>query len=158
MKFYSSSQFFERNQVAFEDIRSEVQSVLPSARVEHVGASAISGLISKGDLDVFVGVDLQEFDEAVSKLKLLGCREKQDTLRTGSLCMLVVERYEWDAAIQLVANGSEYEFFLKFRDKLAESPNLVEQYNKLKAECTGMKGDEYREVKSRFIEEVLFAP
>jgi len=155
VEFYNSSHFFERNKRAYEDVRSEVWRVLPSARIEHIGASAVEGLISKGDLDVFVGVDYQNFDESIVKLMSLGYREKEGTLRTDSLCMFVVDRYPWDAAVQLVSNDSEFEFFLEFRDKLKANEGLAQEYNKLKMECAGMEPDEYREVKSRFIEDVL---
>ena len=155
MEFLDPPRFFTRNKNAFNEIYSEVSAVLPHARIEHIGSSAVIGLISKGDLDVFVGVEPQTFADALSKLKSLGYREKKDPLRTPSLCMLVVERYTWDAAIQLVANGSEFEFFLDFRDKLSTCPRLVEQYNELKTQCTGMEADEYRNVKSQFIESTL---
>ena len=155
MEFFESSKFFERNNLAFEDLRAEILERIPDARVEHVGASAIKGLASKGDLDVFVGVDPSHFDETLAKLVDLGCSEKMGTLRTDSLCMLVVDRYSWDVAIQLVANGSKFEFFVRFRDELKRSPLLVEKYNKLKEECVDMSSDEYRYLKSKFIESVV---
>lgn len=60
-----------------------------------------------------------------------------------------------DVALQVVANGSEFDFFLRFRDKLRESPELVQQYNELKVSCSGCSHDEYRQKKSAFIESVL---
>lgn len=38
-------------------VKSEALSVLPFARVEHIGSSAVPVSIEKGDLDIFVGVE-----------------------------------------------------------------------------------------------------
>jgi GrpB-like predicted nucleotidyltransferase (UPF0157 family) len=58
-------------------------------------------------------------------------------------------------ALQVVANGSEFECFLAFRDRLRASADLVEKYNTLKRSCEGWPQDKYREKKSAFIEYVL---
>ena len=60
-----------------------------------------------------------------------------------------------DIAIQVVANGSEFEDFLTFRDQLRNNITLVRQYNDLKQACRGLKHTEYREKKYLFIERVL---
>lgn len=49
---------------------------------EHVGSSSVPGAISKGDLDIYVGVDPQEHASAVLKLIDCGYKVKADTLRT----------------------------------------------------------------------------
>ncbi|EPX1053247.1 GrpB family protein, partial [Acinetobacter baumannii] len=46
-------------------------------------------------------------------------------------------------------------FFLTFRDKLIASPTLVNEYNQLKLESPHLDHDQYRAVKSNFIERVL---
>jgi GrpB-like predicted nucleotidyltransferase (UPF0157 family) len=84
----------------------------------------------------------------------LGFKEKVDTLRTLELCMLESKSSD-DVAFQLVANGSEFEFFLIFRDKLRANPSLVQQYNALKMSCEGLSQDDYRRKKSDFINHVL---
>ena len=60
-----------------------------------------------------------------------------------------------NVAIQVVANGSEFEFFLIFRDKLRSNMSLVQQYNELKLSCEGLSQDAYRLKKSAFIDQVL---
>ncbi|MDQ2435720.1 GrpB family protein, partial [Acinetobacter baumannii] len=50
---------------------------------------------------------------------------------------------------------SIFTFFLTFRDKLIASPTLVNEYNQLKLESTHLDHDQYRAVKSNFIERVL---
>ncbi|MFW1981588.1 GrpB family protein, partial [Acinetobacter baumannii] len=80
--------------------------------------------------------------------------EKQNTLRTNELCMLE-SLNNADVAFQVVVTGSIFTFFLTFRDKLIDSPTLVNEYNQLKLQSTHLDHDHYRAVKSNFIERVL---
>lgn len=153
MNFYPPSDYQKKCQSLFDVYRQQVLSQLPNAKVEHIGASSITGAISKGDLDIFVGVPAAGFESSVTRLQTLEFKEKPDTLRTESLCML--EHLNQDIALQVVALGSEFECFLAFRNALNQSPKLVAQYNALKMSCEGLTHEAYREKKSAFIEQVL---
>ncbi|HEH9408619.1 GrpB family protein [Aeromonas salmonicida] len=154
MKFYSAEQYQASCDERFLRYEHEVKNLLPNARVEHVGASSIPLAISKGDLDIFIGVESDELESAIQLLTTLGFQEKADTLRTSELCMLESTSGD-DVAFQLVSNGSEFEFFLIFRDKLRTASSLVQQYNALKMSCEGQSQDDYRRKKSDFINHVL---
>ncbi|MEZ9157894.1 GrpB family protein [Vibrio lentus] len=154
MKFYSAEQYQAACNKLFVRYERYIKKLIPNARVEHVGASSIPSVVSKGDLDIFVGIESSELEYAVEQLTTLGFKEKLDTLRTPELCMLESTSSD-DVALQVVANGSEFECFLTFRDKLRANPALVQQYNTLKMSCEGWPQDEYREKKSDFIEHVL---
>jgi len=154
MKFYPAEQYQAACNELFVRYDRDIKKLIPNAKVEHVGASSIPSAVSKGDLDIFVGVELGELGDAIERLTTLGFKEKLDTLRTPELCMLESTSSD-DVALQVVANGSEFECFLAFRDKLRVTPALVEQYNTLKMSCEGWPQEEYREKKSVFIEHVL---
>ncbi len=154
MKFYHAEEYQLSCEALYRKYQREIQVLLPEAVVEHIGASSIPMAVSKGDLDIFVGVDGKELERAVKVLMTLGFNEKPDTLRTPELCMLESASGE-DVAFQVIAKGSEFECFLDFRDKLRANPDLVQQYNALKLSCTGWPEDEYRLKKSAFIEHVL---
>ena len=157
MKFYQADNYQARCYGCFERYRARILVLLPEARVEHIGSSVIPDAISKGDLDIFVGVPAGEHQKSTELLKSLRFKEKQDTLRTSELCMLESENGD-NVALQVVANGSTFEFFLQFRDKLLQNPKLVEKYNRLKLSFEGMNEDSYREAKAKFIESVLDGP
>ena len=154
MKFYPAEQYQAACNELFIRYERDIKKLIPNARVEHVGASSIPFAVSKGDLDIFVGVELVELEDVIGRLTTLGFNEKLDTLRTPELCMLESTSGD-DVALQVVANGSEFECFLTFRDKLRAAPSLVEQYNALKMSCEGWSQEEYREKKADFIEHVL---
>lgn len=155
MKFIEQSEYLPRIDAIFNELYESLLSISPNFRVEHIGSSSIPGAVSKGDLDIFIGVTQEEFNRTIQLLESIGFYEKTDTLRTESLRMMVTDSYEEDVAVQLVANGSEHESFLEFRDKLRSNPDLVSRYNQLKFDCKGLAHDNYREVKSAFIETVL---
>ncbi|CCN38650.1 conserved hypothetical protein [Vibrio nigripulchritudo SO65] len=157
MKFYQAETYQGICESLFLQYKPKIQERLPDAVIEHVGASSIPGTISKGDLDIFVGVEPQRLEKAVEILGSLGFQEKADTLRTSELCMLETTAKE-DVAIQVVAKGSAFEFFLHFRDKLRSDVSLVKQYNELKVSCEGESQKVYRAKKSAFIERVLSMP
>ncbi|MCW4441607.1 GrpB family protein [Vibrio splendidus] len=154
MKFYPAEQYQAACNELFIRYERDIKKLIPNARVEHVGASSIPFAVSKGDLDIFVGVELGEFEDVIERLATLGFTEKLDTLRTPELCMLESTSGD-DVALQVVASGSEFECFLRFRDKLRANPELVQQYNTLKMSCEGWPQEEYREKKSDLIEHVL---
>ncbi|CAK1960868.1 GrpB family protein [Vibrio crassostreae] len=154
MKFYRAEQYQTACHEMFARYERGIKKLIPNARVEHVGASSIPSAVSKGDLDIFVGIESSELEYAAEQLTTLGFKEKLDTLRTPELCMLESTSGD-DVALQVVANGSEFECFLTFRDKLRANPALVQQYNTLKISCEGWPQEEYREKKATFIEHVL---
>ncbi|MFT5580452.1 MAG: GrpB-like predicted nucleotidyltransferase (UPF0157 family) [Paraglaciecola psychrophila] len=157
MEFIEPSIFLPMIEPIFEQLDDQLRELFPTSRIEHIGSSSIPGLISKGDLDIFLGVNAAEFDEAVDRVASIGFYEKRGTLRTDSLRMMITDRYSEDVAIQVVANHSEFEFFIDFRDKMRSNSQWVSQYNALKRRCRGMTHSQYRDLKSAFIEAVLDA-
>ncbi len=57
MKLKKYEEYSSHVEFLFTKLSQELKLILPNARIEHVGSSSIAGSISKGDLDVFVGVD-----------------------------------------------------------------------------------------------------
>lgn len=147
-------------QALFDRSAAALAAVLPGARVEHIGSSSIPGALSKGDLDIAVIVDPASHAQVVARLCDEGFEIKTDTLRTPALCMLIAPA-AWaqghDLALQIVAAGSEFEDFLRFRDALRADPALVAAYDEVKRRHWAEGEDAYRTAKARFIESVLEA-
>jgi GrpB-like predicted nucleotidyltransferase (UPF0157 family) len=150
--FLESAKYQPIAQQVYELLAARIRVAIPDAQIEHIGSSAVDGLISKGDLDIFVGVFPQVFETSVQTLESLGFRVKEGSLRTESLCPFEAFGYSIDVGIQLVALNSEFEFFLVFRDCLKSDLTLRQEYNKLKLESKALSPDEYRQRKSEFIE------
>ncbi|WP_227061235.1 GrpB family protein [Acinetobacter pittii] len=154
MIFLELEQYQERCAQLFNSYQKDISTLLPFAKIEHIGSSAIPNAISKGDLDIYIEVMPEQFEFAIEQLKTLNFIEKQNTLRTHELCMLESLNND-DVAFQIVVFGSIFTFFLAFKNKLINSPTLVNEYNELKLQCSHLDPDQYRTIKSDFINRVL---
>ncbi|HEX6564291.1 MAG TPA: GNAT family N-acetyltransferase [Chthoniobacterales bacterium] len=155
MKFLEAESYQPLAREIFGHLRSLIQQTLPAARVEHIGSSSIAGAVSKGDLDIFVGVEVEEFQGAIAAIESLGFRIKTRSRRNETLCPFESDAYPLPVGLQLVVNRSEFECFLGFRDRMNADADLRSEYNQLKARASDLNEDEYRRVKSDFIESVL---
>ncbi|QRQ12093.1 GrpB family protein [Acinetobacter pittii] len=154
MIFLEPEQYQQRCTQLFNSYKKEISTLLPFAKIEHIGSSAIPNAISKGDLDIYVEVKPDQFKFAIERLKTLNFIEKQNTLRTHELCILESLNND-DVAFQIVVTDSVFTFFLAFKNKLINSPTLVNEYNQLKLQCSHLDPDQYRTIKSDFINRVL---
>lgn len=155
MKLLNPSEYQPEARAIFESISAQLGRLLPRSRVEHVGASSIPGAVSKGDLDICVVVTADDHASTVETLQATGYLIKADTLRTAELCMLLAPRNDLDVALQVVAEGLQFEFFMRFRDVLQADALLVERYNELKRKFAESGAGCYRDEKAKFIEAVL---
>lgn len=154
MVFLEPEQYQQRCAQLFNSYQKDISTLLPFAKIEHIGSSAIPNAISKGDLDIYIEVMSEQFEFAIEQLKTLKFIEKQNTLRTHELCMLESLNND-DVAFQIVVTDSVFTFFLAFKNKLINSPTLVNEYNQLKLQCSHLDPDQYRTIKSDFINRVL---
>ncbi|MFI8009438.1 GrpB family protein [Acinetobacter sp. ABJ_C4_1] len=154
MIFLEPQQYQKNCVQLFNSYQKDISTLLPFAKIEHIGSSAVPNAISKGDLDIYIEVMPEQFEFAIEQLKTLNFIEKQNTLRTDELCMLQSLNND-DVAFQIVVTDSVFTFFLTFRNKLIDSPRLVKEYNQLKLECSHLDHDQYRTIKSDFINRVL---
>ncbi|EXB68497.1 GrpB family protein [Acinetobacter nosocomialis] len=154
MIFLEPEQYQQNCIDLFNSYKKNISSLLPFAKIEHIGSSAIPNAISKGDLDIYIEVMSDQFEFAIEQLKTLNFIEKQNTLRTHELCMLESMNDD-EVAFQIVVADSVFTFFLTFRNKLIDSPRLVHEYNQLKLQCSHLDPDQYRAIKSDFINRVL---
>lgn len=136
--------------------RARILELLPRAEVEHVGATAVPGALTKGDLDLLVRVERIEFSAAVQALE--GAYEvHQPGNWTASLASFKdAAAAEPPVGVQLVVGGSvDDALFAPFRDALIDDPRLLEEYNALKLELDGAEYERYTAEKGRFVERVL---
>ncbi len=142
----------------FRSLRPRLAAVLPSeAVIEHVGATAVSGCLTKGDLDISVQVGPQAF--AAADLALSGLFERNaGSVRTDSFSAFKCDDVRPPVGIQLVVRGAPLDVFVRFRDCLRADPALIERYNALKRSHEGADMSAYRAAKAAFIAAVLGPP
>ena len=144
-----------RAQLAFAALAGDLSALLPHAEVEHVGATAVPGCLSKGDLDVLVRVARPVFE--ASAVVLDGALHRSDRNAPTA------EYVEYDAAVedvaasvQLVAAGSELDDrFSRLKAILLADPAALADYNELKVRCEGGTMSAYRLAKAELIDALL---
>ena len=136
---------------------AQVRAALGSldADVLEVGSTAIPGVIGKGDLDLLVRVDRDEFVRARAALD--GALARNTNQLSNEVYQGYLVESPLDAAVQLTIRGGPYDNFLAFLDALRADAELREEYNALKRRFDGQSMSDYREAKSAFIARVLAA-
>lgn len=139
----------------FARTAATLREVLPaSADICHIGATAIPGCLTKGDLDLVVRVAQGDFDRADEALAKLFARNLGST-RTATFSAFEDPAASPPLGIQLAAIGSPDDCFHLFAQALLKDAALVAQYNDLKRHFDGRPMAEYRSAKDAFIAEVL---
>src|SRR5687767_5045238 len=86
---------------AFSEHGRVIRTLLPRARVEHVGSTAVPGSVTKGDLDICVIVEPADLPEADA---LLGGRYRRNlgSIHTAEFAAFTADGGAIDVGIQLV--------------------------------------------------------
>jgi GrpB-like predicted nucleotidyltransferase (UPF0157 family) len=143
-------------EAAFEKHRRAVFALLPGAEVEHVGATAVPGALTKGDVDVLVRVGEADFPTAAEVLSRRYVIHQPHNWTPTLASFKAQEPPELEVGVQLVVAGSDADqFFGPFRDALINRPALLAEYNQLKQQLDGLDYERYTERKGEFVERVL---
>jgi GrpB-like predicted nucleotidyltransferase (UPF0157 family) len=143
-------------EAAVEAHRTAVLELIPGAEVEHVGATAVPGALTKGDVDVLVRIGEREFPAAVDALSRRYAIHQPHNWTPELASFTDPDATEPPVGIQLVVRGSEADrFFGPFRDALIGSDALLAEYNELKRQLDGLEYARYTELKGQLIERVL---
>jgi GrpB-like predicted nucleotidyltransferase (UPF0157 family) len=142
----------ERVAAIFARRREELEGLVPGARVEHVGSTAVPGSLTKGDLDICVIVEGEEFEPA-SRALAQRFRIHQPENWSPTLASFTAPLEDGiDVGVQLVPAGSPDErAFVGWRDRLRADPQLRARYDELKRRHRADGMDAYRAAKEQLI-------
>jgi GrpB-like predicted nucleotidyltransferase (UPF0157 family) len=142
----------ERVAAIFARRREELEGMLPGARVEHIGSTAVPGSLTKGDLDICVIVEGEELERA-SRVLAERFQVHQPENWSPTLASFTAPSEDGiDVGVQLVPAGSPDERdFVGWRDRLRADPDLRARYDELKRRHRADGMDAYRAAKERLI-------
>jgi GrpB-like predicted nucleotidyltransferase (UPF0157 family) len=130
--FVPSQSYLCRVVNLFKEHQRKILHLFPTAEVEHIGATSVPGLLTKGDLDLQVSVSLEEFNQAIILLQTEYSNHQLENW-TESFASFKDERdSDIPVGVQLVIQGSESDIFVKSRELLLSQPERVEELNQLK--------------------------
>lgn len=139
----------------FDAVSTSLQAMLPpTADMRHIGATAVPGCVTKGDLDIVVRIPAEDFKEADALLASRYSRN-EGSIRTTTFSAFEDASSHPHIGIQLAVIDGPSDFFHLFVEALRQSPELVAEYNALKRRFEGAEMATYRAAKDEFVERVL---
>jgi GrpB-like predicted nucleotidyltransferase (UPF0157 family) len=140
---------------AYEDAELLLTAILPDARIAHMGASAVPGAYSRGNIDVCVAVSSDSFDEAFGVLVEAGFVMRPHGSTTGRLRVLDAPDSALPLALRLIESASRHESLIGFRDALRGNAELLARYNAVRIAAAPAGTAAYATAKTQFIESVV---
>lgn len=127
---------------AFERIAEQIRSVLGDAldAVEHVGSTAVPGLVAKPILDIAVGLAPNtHLGGVIAALERWGFEYRGDNGDEGGhLFVLDARPHHRVAHVHVVERGDRcWRLYLTFRDRLRTDPVARDSYADVKRELAG---------------------
>jgi GrpB-like predicted nucleotidyltransferase (UPF0157 family) len=158
LRFRPESELWPLVDRAFQRHSREIRTLVPSAQVEHIGATSIPGSLTKGDVDLLVRVPKDDFGSAITALGGQYAVAQPDNW-TETFASFAEERDgELPVGVQLVIAGSAADTrFVSLRRLLRTRPDFVERSNDLKRRYEGGDPDAYSDAKQALYEELLRA-
>lgn len=153
--FFPEEEIREGVENAFQTHKSRILACRPTAQVEHVGATAVVGSLTKGDVDLAVRVSEGDFDAAVTALESIYAIDQPGNWTSTYASFRAEPGENPPVGIQVSVKDSSDDFFVAVRDLLREDTALLNDYNKLKTEHMNTDDNQYLAAKARFMEHVL---
>ena len=153
--FFPSQGYIQAVKEMFEIHQKRIANLIPTARIEHIGGTAIPNLMTKGDLDLEVSVSADNFDRAVTLLQTEYQDHQLENWNESYASFNALQDSGIPVGIQLVIPGSHSDVFAKSRDFLLANPEYVEDLNRLKQLHSGADMDVYIQHKGEFFTALL---
>jgi GrpB-like predicted nucleotidyltransferase (UPF0157 family)/GNAT superfamily N-acetyltransferase len=135
------------------DLRDELRVLAPGVEVEHIGATAMPGGLTKGDVDVNLRVDADRFDPIVVALSSQ-FDIAQPLNWTGTYASFSGTCRGIPFGIQITVEGSDDDFLVPLRDRLRADPDLRRRYDAIKGENAAAGRDAYWRAKDDFLRRI----
>ena len=136
-------------------VSASIVCFLGGVEIDHIGATAIPGALTKGDVDILVRVPRKDFPSAVATCKGRYAIHQPENWTDDFASFKDDITFSLPLGIQMVVKDSGSDFFLYLRDRLRTDPQLLTEYNQLKTRHGGGKPGNYWRAKNRFFERML---
>ena len=136
-------------------LSAQLQSLAPDADVHHIGATAIAGALTKGDVDILLRVSAPRF-QATVKVLSEHFAVKQASNWTAEFASFGDDvGYQLPVGIQVMVKDSNSDFLLYLRDYFRSRPAALREYNQLKVAHANAGAEDYWGAKDEFLAKIL---
>ncbi|GIO24303.1 GrpB family protein [Oceanobacillus sp. J11TS1] len=157
VNFYNQSKFKADVEKLYFAQKERILHLVPNADIQHVGSTSIPNSLTKGDIDIQVRVNQEQFTQAVQALSAV-YDSNEGSVKTNEFRAFKDDATIPPLGIQLTVKGSEFDFFWKFRDVLLQNDKYRVEYDELKRNFEGLEMEAYREAKNHFFSRVMRTP
>lgn len=162
MRKYIFRKYYPEYRKFFTKEKSRLRKVLGhSAKIEHIGSTAITGLGGKGIIDIVIGVSKSKIAESKKDLKEAGYDFREKASYSEKLFFRRDYSYKNGKRrihIHLVEFGCvDWKEMIGFRNYLLKHPEVIDMYVEIKKEAVKKaqgEGEVYRKHKERFIKSI----
>ncbi len=145
----------------FKKIKRDLLTIVDNKdEIEHIGSTAINGISAKPIIDILIGINTNEIDSYIPKIKKLGFiyEKKYEKKIENRRFFYKNKNNHREIHIHLVnKNTYWYKRHIAFRNALRQNALLKLQYQALKtklSEKEWIDSNEYAEAKSPFIRSI----
>lgn len=136
----------------FERTSARLAALVPGARIEHVGSTAVAGSLTKGDLDICVIVTANDLDAATTTLAGTHQVHQRENWTEGLASFIAPPEDGVEIGVQLiVSKGIEEDWFIGWRERLRSDPELRARYDRVKQDHVSGLIEDYRGAKEHLI-------
>jgi GrpB-like predicted nucleotidyltransferase (UPF0157 family) len=141
--------------VTLAKIFAKLARLFPEVEAHHIGATAIPGSLTKGDVDVLLRVPKARFQTVVKVLRQHFTIKQAGNWTPEFASFGDDARHVLPAGIQVVIEDSSMDFFLFLRDYFISHRDALDKYNRLRLIHAAEGQKSYRKAKNEFLEKIL---
>lgn len=155
MRLVSSDSLAPVLRVHLPEIAARLSALVPRADFHHVGATAIPGALTKGDVDVLLRVDAGDFSGAIDALRPHFAVMQVENWTAVFASFGDEVSYPFPLGVQVVVKESEVDFFLFLHDYFTSDAAHLAEYNRVKMDAVAQGRDAYWQAKNRLLSSIL---
>ncbi len=134
---------------------AELAVLLPGAEWHHIGATAVPGALTKGDVDILLRLPRADFPGAVEALRRHFATKQPDNWTPEFASFGADAGYGLPLGVQVVVRDSPGDFLLFLRDYLATHGEALAEYNRVKSAHAADGPAAYWNAKDTFLARIL---
>jgi len=151
----SSDELLPVVQQILDRLFTRIRVLLPDAELHHIGATALPGALTKGDIDIVLRTAPADIGKVVATLKA-HFQIKQPENWTPEFASFGDDTADaLPIGVQVVVRDSSADFLLYLRDYFIQNPVALAEYNQLKAAHAGDSPEGYWKAKDAFLAKIL---
>jgi GrpB-like predicted nucleotidyltransferase (UPF0157 family) len=134
--------------------KKRILKLLPNSDLKHIGSTAISDALTKGDLDIQVRVTEANFYNAINVLKSIYKVNQVDNWSKTYASFKDDTNFKIPVGFQLTVIDSEDDNLFKTQQLLLKNPKVLKEYNQLKLRFQGKSINNYRKEREKFFDKL----